>query len=215
MRALPKCPDMSTRRFALLSVAAVLFATGCAPEEEELRHGIVKLEFLRGESQDSDPFVGTTQIIATMQYLECLSGYYADNMSQRQDGKDGEAVFGSGDLGGEGWTDRLCDLDLPSQIECEVVSISQQLDLGTADTLSVTYNVTGPIEGRRLAIGPFPKREVAACMAGVVPEVRVSQSGMKGKSGETDLWRTETFTPPDAVVDQGAPIRIYAVPFGG
>jgi len=214
MRALPKCPDMSTRCLASLSVAVLLSAAGCAPDEEELRHGYVKLEFLRGDSVDSNPYVGTTQIIATMQYLECLSGYYAENMNERADGPDGAAVFGTREEGGEGWRDRLCEVDLPMPIDCEVVSISQQLDVGTADTLSVVYNVMGDIEGRQLAIGPFPNPETAACMAGELPEVRVSQAGMKGKAGDTDLWRTETFTPTEAVVGQGAPIRIYAAPFG-
>jgi hypothetical protein len=216
MRALPDFAAMITSRLASLSlVALVLSGTGCAPEDEELRHGIVKLQFERGENIDANPFIGTARIEATMEYGECLVEYYSNHSNERQDGVDGEVVFGPRDLGGEGWTDRLCEDLVDSPIDCTIVSIEQRLDPPAAPQLTVVYDVAGApdIEGRQLAIGPFPDREHAECMSGEVPEVRVGTARVSGDNSEgASVWNTETTNPNDAVVDQGKAITIYAAP---
>jgi len=202
---------MITSRLVRLSLAAlVLSGIGCKAEEEELNHGIVKLEFRRGENEDDNPFVGTATVTATMEYRECLIDYYVNNPSQRQDGVDGELVFGTEEQGGEGWTDRLCEIEVPSQLDCTVESIEQQLDTG-APKMTVIYNVSGDIEGRQVAIGPFPDRDHAECMSGLSPEVRVLAGSTTGANSEgTRVWSTQTTNPSDAIVDQGKAITIYA-----
>ena len=205
---------MITSRLARLSlVALVLSAVGCKPEEEELANGIVKLEFRRGDNVDTNPFVGTATIEVTMEYGECLVDYYNNNSNERQDGVDGELVFGPSDLGGEGWTDRLCEYDLGQPIDCTVESIEQRLDPPAAPQLTVVYRVMDDVENRQLAIGPFPDREHANCMNGGDPEVRVGVSQASGKNTEgAEVWKTETTNPNEAVIDQGKAITFYAAP---
>jgi hypothetical protein len=200
---------MTIRRLLPLSLVAMLALPGCPKEEEELRHGIVKLLFLRGEGEDASPFSGTAQVTITMEYRDCLIGYYDANMNMRQQGVDGELVFGSEELGGEGWLERLCELEIESMIDCTVEEFTQELDVG-APKLTVVYNVSGEMEGRQLPIGPFPDREEAACMGGALPEVRLI--GARGHNADgTEVWRLQaTGASADAVIDQGAAIEIAA-----
>lgn len=192
-----------------LSFVAILFASGCAPDEEELRNGIVKLEFARGQSQNSSPFPGTAQIEATLNYRDCLELYYEENMDQRQDGPEGFKVFGTEADGGEGWVDRLCELDLPQQMNCSIESLEQQLDAQTPK-LTIVYNILDDnVEGAQLAAGPFPNREEVTCMGGALPEVGLGTVRGLDSSGAT-VWNTETFDPTRAVIDQGGAITIYA-----
>jgi hypothetical protein len=175
-----------------------------------LTHGIVQLEFHRGESQPDTPFPGTTRIVATMEYLECLSAFYDQNPALRQEGPDGAKIFGSAALGGEGWLERLCTPLVDVQIDCEVVEIDQRLEV--IEQLTVVYAVSGEIEGGRIAFGPLPTAELAQCEAGLDPRIRVSSNGaVKGTTDDgTVVWETEAFSPAEAITNQGAPIRIAA-----
>jgi hypothetical protein len=198
---------MIPSRLVPLCLLAVLAAAGCKAEELEYRNGYIKLDFARGLSTDSNPFETTTQITAVLNYRDCLQEYYSNNMNQRQDGVDGAKVFGTKEDGGEGWLDHLCEIDLPQGIDCEVESLTQQLDVGVPK-LTIVYNITGPIEMRQLAAGPFPDSDEAACMSGTHPEVGLGS--VKGSNSDGDVWNTETFDPTTAVVDQGGAITIYA-----
>jgi hypothetical protein len=201
---------MITSRLAPLSfVAVAVLATGCPAEEEELRHGIVKLEFRRSVSEDANPFGGTTEIIASFNYGECLLDYYANNPNMRQDGVDGALVFGTEEQGGEGWTDRLCEIEVGGDADCQGVVLVQQLEQMVNKRLEITYTVTGELENRRLPAGPFPDREEAACMGGGSPIVSLGTVKGRNADGE-DVWNTESFDPTQAVIDQGAAFKIYA-----
>jgi hypothetical protein len=201
---------MITSRLAPLSFAAIaILATGCPDPEEELRNGIVKLEFHRGASVDSNPYGGTVEVVASFNYGECLLDYYTNNPNERQDGVDGALVFGTDEQGGEGWTDRVCDIDLGANVECSAVVLRQQLDQMVNQRLEITYTVSGELENRRLAAGPFPDRDEAACMGGSAPEVGLGS--VKGRNSDgADVWNTESFDPTQAVIDQGAAFKIYA-----
>jgi hypothetical protein len=184
---------------------------GCADDPEPLTHGSIAFEFRRGESQEDNPFLGTVTVIATMDYQECLSEFYDANAGMRQEGVEGAEIFGKRDLGGEGWTDRLCDTDLTSmQAKCEVIEMRQQLDI--VKQLTITYQIqTDNLEGLRLAFGPIPTAETADCQGGLDPRMRVAPSAVKGQDGsENPIWDTEAFQPQEAVTNQGAPIRIAA-----
>jgi hypothetical protein len=201
---------MITSRLAPLSfVAVAVLATGCPAEEEELVNGIVKLELRRGSSEDSNPFGGTTEIVATFNYGECLLDYYENNPNMRQDGVDGALVFGTEEQGGEGWTDRLCDIEVGADADCQRVVLEQQLSQMVNKRLEITYTVTGELENRKLPAGPFPDAEEAACMGGTSPTVSLGLVKGRNAAGE-DVWETESFDPTQAVIDQGAPFKIYA-----
>jgi hypothetical protein len=201
---------MRPARAALLALLCTLTLGGCPEDEPLLTHGFVQLEFQRGESQPMNPYLGTVQVLATMEYEECLTAFYAANPGLQQGGPDGEAIFGGRDLDGEGWKDRLCEPHVDTQAECEVIEIDQKLDL--VKQMTITYQIkepSGNIEGLRLLFGPIPTDATADCAMGR-PIVRVGANGaVKGKDGAgNDLWVTESFTPPDAVTNQGGPIRI-------
>lgn len=129
----------------------------------------------------------------------------------RQDGVEGARIFGTLADGGQGWLDRPCD-GSTEHVECEVESITQQLDVGTPN-LTVVYVITGDLEGVQLIVGRFPKTELAACQGGALPELGLGS--VKGTDGNVDIWTTETFDPTEAVVGQSGPITIYAKPAGG
>jgi hypothetical protein len=211
MRALPDFAAMITSRLASLSlVALVLSLVGCKPEDEELDYGFVKLEFRRGEGA-ANPFPGTATIEATMEYGDCYRDFYANNSNLRQDGVDGELVFGTKDQGGEGWVDRLCEIELTGQLDCTVESIEQRLDPPATPHLTVVYNVSGDVDLKNVAFGPLPDREHADCMNGTLPEVRVGLSGVNGyNSDDAEIWHTQSTNPNEALVDQGKAITVYA-----
>lgn len=198
-------------RAALLAASCATTLTGCPEDEELLTHGFVQLEFQRGESQAENPYVGTAQVVATMEYEECLTAFYENNPAMRAEGPDGALVFGREEDGGEGWADRLCQSgQADSQAKCEIVSIDQKLD--TVKQMTITYQIEGNLEGYRLLFGPIPTQATAECVAPTSPVVRVGANGaVKGKNGSgSDIWTTESFSPGSAVTGQGAPIRIGA-----
>ncbi len=206
------CDAPGTMRSIRLSfvpvLLAVAFLPGCDEDKEELTHGFVKLEMRRGESQASNPYVGTSTVVATMQYRECLKGFYEGNPDLRQEGREGEKIFGSQELGGEGWTDRLCEPgQVSAQADCDIKSVKQQLD--QVQQLTITYTINEELENRVLLFGPLPEKETAGCLD---PIVRVAANGaIKGQDGEgNEIWVTESFSPTEAVTGQGGAIVIRA-----
>lgn len=190
-----------------IALVLVVLPCGCA-EELLLRHDTVQLDFARGQSQDTTPFPTTAEVVATLEYDECLISYYRDHPNMRQDGVDGALAFGRLDDGGEGWMDRLCDDDTGPHAACEVVSIEQELDI-PPPRLTVTYAIAGELEGRQLNFGPLPRAAVSRCPGGALPVVRMGSVTGTDENGEL-LWATETFDPSSAVVGQGGAITIYA-----
>jgi hypothetical protein len=199
------------RSAALLLSCVAILLTACAKDPEPLTHGTVALEFHRGESQADNPFLGTATVQVTMEYLECLSAFYDANPSMRQEGPDGAEVFGSKELGGEGWTDRLChDKRTDQQAKCSILEIDQKLEV--VKQLTITYQLEQDnLEGARLLFGPIPTDETAECEAGLDARMRIGVNGAKGKDGsDNTIWDTEAASPNEVITDQGAPIRIAA-----
>ncbi|MBL8945342.1 MAG: hypothetical protein JNK45_19415, partial [Myxococcales bacterium] len=49
-----------------------------------MTHGTIPLEFRRGDSQATDPFVGSARVTVTFTYRECLQEFYDANPAMRQ-----------------------------------------------------------------------------------------------------------------------------------
>jgi hypothetical protein len=173
-------------------VVALFLASACKPDDG---HGIVEVQ-LQGST---DVFMGTDQVTAMVDYLDCLTAYYEDNPDATQEG--GSDVF-------DDWKGRLCDMDIDSAVDCDVATIEQS---GTG-RLTISYDVRGGISGRRLAIGPLPTAGTADCSGGLQPEIRLSStSAVVGRVAGTSAWHSDTFSSNQAVVGQGAPIVVDVV----
>jgi len=197
---------MSPSRILALSIGLAASVLACSSDDDDERHGIVKLELQPAQPVSDafpDPFAGTVQIVATMQYGDCLTEHYADDPEQRFDGEIGSALV-------DEWIDRLCSdaIDLEMPIDCTVERITQHLDGGPAQ-LEVVYRVTGDLAGRELAVGPLPNETEARCPGGALPEMHVGAVRGLDEAGVL-LWQGESLSPTDAVVDQGAAVTIYA-----
>lgn len=210
---------MKSRRPLALAALSLLLAAplaGCQEDPpEDIDHGVVYLQMLRGESEADSPYFGTATIEVTLLYLECLIDFYEANPDYQQFGPEGALVFGTREDGGEGWLDRLCEDDNPEALDCTVTSFRQEFDMSRQ--LTVTYAVDGgDVENRLLPFGPLPIPELAGCEAGGQPIVRVGSNGaVRGIDGNGDtIWNTESFNPSEAATGQGAAIKISAARSG-
>jgi hypothetical protein len=200
-----------TKRFGP-GVAAALslwIAAGCGDDETSLEHDFIKIQLTRADNQAESPFPGTAQIFVAVEYDECLRRFYESNPQYQQSGAEGSLVFGTADDGGEGWRDRLCDGAISDEIECEVASIEQELDVSFQ--LRVQYRVLNDnLETRTLKVGPIPKTELAKCDGGVAPRVRLIGGnpvrGLTATGGP--LWETSSFDNPEAAPGQGAALVV-------
>lgn len=185
-----------------------VFGLGCGGGDDELRNGYVRVQLLRSESQASFPDEGTSRVIATLQYGECLSDFYADNPAQRQEGTVGAGDFGDGADGGEGWLDRLCDGSVEGTAPCEVVSIVQNVEVGR---LTVTYDVEEFHDNSQVVFGPLPTVETAGCAAGLLPTVRVvSNDSLRGEDVEGNvIWNAASFDPLEVATGPNGVIRAH------
>ncbi|MGH1347149.1 MAG: hypothetical protein ACRBN8_36645 [Nannocystales bacterium] len=176
---------------AAFVLAPMLALSGCGDPPVEDTHGFVKIQFSRSDSEAESPFTGTTQVEIQMSYESCYEDFYATNSNWGLEGEDGELVFGDLEAGGEGWMDRLCQEDVPGRAECEIVGYQQLLD--DSSRLTVTYSITGPLEGRVLLFGPLPNAELAACDGGFAPRVRLEVGGTRGYNSDGDtVWTVST-----------------------
>ncbi|HET6585320.1 MAG TPA: hypothetical protein VFG69_17800 [Nannocystaceae bacterium] len=184
---------------------------GTTGPDVELQHGFVRVQLQRAASQESDPFAGTERVQITLNYEQCLFDFYVEEPDWTPTGPDGESVFGSADLGGEGWFDRLCHVDVPDLVDCEVASIEQQLD--PIPVLRITYVVSGELDGRVLPFGPLPTAALAGCVDPALPSVRLgSGSLVVGFDGaNAKIWDGTTFAPMSAATDDETAIAVDIV----
>lgn len=168
-----------------------------ADDGEALTHGTVSFRFRRSESGPDPSSVDTVSI--TMTYRDCLAAFYDANPAMRQDGPEGEAIFGGSELGGEGWRDRLCEA-----AGCTIIEIDQQLD--PVMQLTVIYELAGSIDDATLAFGPLPTNETAGCGD---PIVRADVGSIKGfdVSG-AELWTASAVEPLEAVTNQSGALAV-------
>lgn len=175
-------------------------------DDIELTHGTVTLELVRGETQASDPFAGTTRVVATLTYRDCLTAFYAAHPELAQGGDEGQTIFGSSLFGGEAWTDRLCNGGEATQASCTVESILQELGT-TPPQLTVTYAITGDLEDHTLRFGPLPTTTTAGCPDAIVHVAAMSAVAGEDADGRT-IWATDNLSDIDAITNQAAPVVI-------
>lgn len=191
-------------------VLAPMFAlTGCGDPPAEDTHGFVKIQFGRAQSEASSPYEGTTQVEIQMTYEACYQQFYGANANWGLEGEDGALVFGTIEDGGEGWKDRLCEEDVGGRADCEVVDFQQLLD--DTSRLTVTYNITGPLEGRVLLFGPLPDAELAQCDGGFAPRVRLETGGTRGLNSDgAAVWSVSSVNPAVGAPGDGGALTINA-----
>lgn len=174
----------------------------------ELQHGFVRVQLQTAEGEQRDPFVGTTRMQITLNYEQCIFDFYVANPDWRPDGADGEAVFGAADLGGEGWYDRLCSVDIPDIADCDVAMIEQQLE--QIPVLRISYTVSGDLDGKVVPFGPLPTAALAGCEGDATPTVRLSNGNLVVgyDEGSAEIWDGADYDPAIAATDDEAPIVV-------
>lgn len=176
------------------------------------RYGDIVLERRSADTDPDGTFVGTDRIVATIEYGACLEAFYRDRDELAFTESEGRDVV-------DEWRDRLCDDDaLADPITCEVIAIEQVLDAGPPRIVVTYASARGPggmVAGERgteLAVGPLPEGPSAQCRGGAVPEVEAGATALVGLDPDgSEIWRGGSEPATDAVVDQTAPIVIYAV----
>jgi hypothetical protein len=178
------------------------------PPPVDLEHGFIRIHLRRSDTEETDPFVGTTRIQIIMAYEQCLFTFYADHPEYTQNGSMGAEIFGPYDLGGEGWLDRLCDVPVDDLIDCSVASIEQQLE--SVPGMRINYMVAEPIEDMTVAFGPMPTAALAGCDD---PTMHLQNGGsVGGYDGQgTKIWEGFTFDPNSAATDSETPIVVDVV----
>ena len=193
------------------SIVAVALLAGCSadsttstPRNGALviqQHGAVEVRFQRSTADLENPFEGTTQAVLSFAYGDCYLDFYADNP---------DWAFDGGQLDLAEWNDALCNTDAvdASLADCEVVSVQQDLD-AEQPTLTVTYEILGPLEQETLLFGPIPVRELATCEGGFSPRVEILATDIHGRDAlGTPLWSllstsTIELAPGDMVTVNG------------
>ncbi len=188
---------------AMSALGLLASVTGCTGEESDPDHGYVKLIFRRVVSEDSSPYVGTTQADIQLTYESCLLDFYANNPNWLQDGVDGAEVF---QTFADPDSDRnLCAQNDPSrpEVACTVANINQRVEDGR---LQVVYDIMEQdMEERVLFFGPLPCEKLTGCR----PIVSMAGGSAIGRAGNTQLWNHETVENPQAAAcEPGAPIEI-------
>ena len=183
---------MTPLRVGLL--VPILLASSACKESEADDHGVVKIELRLADGQ-SDPFAGTTEVLARLTYTECLEEFYKSQHTEwTPTGAKGGPVF-------QEWTERLCDPDDAGNVpipDCSVIDISQ--DLGdTSSTLRVRFAINDPnLALQVFRFGPLP---VEGLTEDCQPEVQLDQGSLLGFDvNNTPIWGIESFTPHNRAV---------------
>ncbi|NVB40000.1 hypothetical protein G6O69_19300 [Pseudenhygromyxa sp. WMMC2535] len=196
--------QMKVTKSALTTGAALLALTASSSckEPEPDKFGTVRIELSPLGGEGDTVFAGTTEVIATVNYEDCLQDFYLiDRTDYQKDGPEGAPVF-------DQFAETLCT-DYDEAPECEVDSIDQTLLEGTdVYNLKVTFTITDPssLSYRELNIGPLPTEDLAGCS----PIVELNVNGLIGRDANgTQIWGISTLPGSSrATTNQGAPLRV-------
>lgn len=173
-------------------------------------HGVVRVGLFRSDGQSQDPFVGTATVEWQVDYdrtRRCLLEFYlGTDTSFQQAGVDGQPIF-------DDWLESnyACDKDFnPATPDCEVISIEQffsdndPMEPALRGNLRQTVTVADDdLEGRTIAIGPLPKRELLPDSC--APTVTFQDSGLQGfDAAGNRLWEVAATKDRTMITGQGA-----------
>lgn len=183
--------------------------SGETGEPATATHGTIHIE-IAPLGGDPGVFDGTSEIVVTVNYLDCLQGFYlGQGASWAQTGSDGASVFAS-------FADSLCTdfVDAPSFVPpaCSVTDITMTVDSNASTyTLQIRYAISdaSTLSEAELPVGPLPFQELAGCG----PSVEVRSSGVEGFDALGDqIWRIGTVSGSNqASTDQLTPLRVEIV----
>lgn len=161
------------------------------PDADEF--GFICVELVKAESEESDPFAGTTMIILTLEYESCLTDFYTVTHPEYfVEGEEGTAVFAE-------WVGRLCSEPVaPALVACEVAQFAFNIAKPPFQ-MTVEYKAldAAQIDGRTLLWGPAPLAELAGCE----PTARLVN--VAGYGGE-QLWSAQSWDNPVGTVKSEA-----------
>jgi hypothetical protein len=194
---------------ACLAAFATANLTGCKdPPPDEF--GAVKIELYPLNGAES-VFSGTTEVVVTMLYGDCLVDFYLlHHPEYQQDGIEGAELF-------QEWETRLCDPGNEKVIDCEVTDIEQTLIEDTnVYQLRVTYKINdlSTLQLGYIHVGPFPTEDFVSDVCDVRPTVELRANGVIGRDAQgSQLWSIQTLPGSSvAVANQGAPLRVDVGP---
>jgi hypothetical protein len=183
----------------------------CAPldetetgDDETDGYGTVAIEVVPLDG-DTSILAGTTEVVVTVNYLDCVQEFYIGDDDLTQDGQDGMPVF-------EAFVDKLCS-DYQGIVSCTVEEIRQNLiEANSVYSLTITYQIqdSASIVGNVIRVGPLPTTALAGCPA----QIELRQPGVIGKNDVGDqLWRIVTLPASNtAETDQATALRVEVAP---
>lgn len=189
----------------LLVLAAL--APACQDSDRATTYGDLELEVRSVDKDFAATFADTATIVATVAYGSCIDEFYRDHDEDTFAGADGKDAVSE-------WQASLCDPetfdDDEPPIACEVVELEQRL-AGGLTGLVATFSVTGEIADRFLRLGPFPDEDSADCKGGALPGLYVGADALVGRDADdVAIWTARPIEDSVAVVDQSAPVLVYA-----
>ena len=166
-------------------------------------HGTVRVQ-VSALDGDTSIFEGTERVLVTLNYLDCLQGFYTGSgAAWRQGGVAGGPVF-------EAFVGTLCEE--PGAPACTINAITSLVDSDANDfEITVDYAIEdiATLEGAEFALGPLPNVDLAGCS----PRVQMRSDGVSGVDAAGDqVWRLGTISGTnEAMTDDVLPIQITAV----
>lgn len=184
----------------------MLFLNSCQEEDPE-EFGFTCIDLVQAESEEMDPFPGTSEIKITLKYEPCLIEYYTmRHTEQRLDSTEGPETF-------ERWRERLCSENVTDPlVACEVSGLDsfqqtlQENGPASVYQMTITYKVTdsSQIKDRTLLWGPGPVEAYAECQMGQRPYVKLTlPSDVIGldNTGKT-IWSAQSWSNPRGIMQR-------------
>ena len=184
------------KRMGWVVVAGVVGCGGATNPDDG--HDVVELQIGIADGQPGDLFAGTARVEASLDYGDCLRGFYrTEGATYVIDGPVGIDIF-------RDWETRLCGADAPeAAAPCEGVTITQDVE-----HLGVDYDVERIAENHQLAFGPVPGEALAGCAPVMQVDGEHTLTGFD-VNGEP-LWITASWQPAEAASGDRQAIRISA-----
>ena len=197
-----RCPLRPLSLIRALVLGVPVLAGGCSHDDfDPMGHGTVKVELRRAENASGDPFAGVVGLIIQLSRGECLTRFYESHPEWESTGLEGKPVF-------DRWRERLCEI---GTAECAVEKFST-----APESMAVSYEDLGALEGQVLHYGPVPLAELAGCDSGEDPTLGTFMQSLLlvHKEGENPYWEVVNISPDRVVADQDQPVLVEVTGVG-